>query len=411
MSENAIQQLLDEIADVLQMGVTLDDLGGHLVAYSTRHGHADEARIRALLEREVPAEVRAWESHHGLPTTVPVELPANPELGMRTRLGVPLLHQGVRTGLLWIQEGDQPWDRQRIVAQTLTLSRQITTLATLQYEMASPQLNDHRHLGDVFQDACRGDREAVAEMSRWPSLRRGRSKRVVVSLHDTPASVARPDDHRIAQLRIGFQQALANSGMVLVGFVRDTYTTTLVTVPPGASADAGLQLHLQLEAVCGRVTRGRATSSEQFPWTLHTGVSNPLTSVDDIATAYQQAVVAAQVAAVEPEIGPVSTWQNVGPYRFLAHNLRTKAPLRFEIHDLLTDNDPTGELAATLEVYYDQGDSVSRTAEWLHLHRTTLYYRLPRIKEIIGADPVSGFTRLELHMSFKAARWAQRPRV
>ena len=133
--------------------------------------------------------------------------------------------------------------------------------------------------------------------------------------------------------------------------------------------------------------------------------------MDDVATAYKHAVVAAQVAAVEPEIGPVSNWEHVGPYRFLADNLRGKAALRSDLLDLLRDNDPMGEFTSTLEVYYDQGDSVSRTAERLHLHRTTLYYRLRRIKEIIGVDPLSGFTHLELHMSLKASRWGRRPRI
>ncbi len=411
MSQEAIQRLLDEIAAASGMGVTLDDLGGHLVAYSIKQGRADEARIRSLLDREVPAEVRAWEARHGLTATEPVEIPPNPELGMLTRLCVPLLYRGVRTGLLWVLQDEQAWDGHEVMGRIAALADRIEMLAAVQYRMASPDLDQRQHLGTVFEEACRGDRAALAEMAGWPSLRLGRPMRVVVTLQTVAAGSAQPDEHHIAQLRIGAQQALTSSTAVLVGSVQDTHTVALVRIAAGTGTDAGLQLHQQLESVVGPPTWGGCGRAAQFPWRLHTGVSSPFATVDDVATAYKHAVVAAQVAAVEPEIGPVSNWEHVGPYRFLADNLRGKAALRSDLLDLLRDNDPMGEFTSTLEVYYDQGDSVSRTAERLHLHRTTLYYRLRRIKEIIGVDPLSGFTRLELHMSLKASRWGRRPRI
>jgi PucR family transcriptional regulator, proline-responsive transcriptional activator len=406
MSPNAIQQMLDEIADVLGLGVTLDDLGGRLVAYSTRHGRADEARIRALLDREVPAEVRAWENRHGSPTTGPVELPANPDLGMLARLGVPLLHRGVRTGVLWIQQTDDSWDSATVAEQVAALAEQVDTLAAVQYQMTSPQLEHHRHLGEVFHDACRGGHAAAAELAGWSALRSGRPTRVVVCLHGSSAGGAPPNEQQATQLSIGARQILANTESVIVGSVSSTHTTALVRIDPGAPADTGRELHRQLAYAVG--STGRSATS---PWTLHTGVSSAVTGADAIPAAYREARVAAQVAAVEPELGSVTSWEEIGPYRFLADNVRDDAAPRSAVHDLLHASDPAGELATTLEVYYDLGDSVARTADRLHLHRTTLYYRLRRIKEIIGRDPLAGFTRLELHLAFKALRWADRPRI
>ncbi|MFC9361958.1 helix-turn-helix domain-containing protein [Rhodococcus sp. NPDC057014] len=47
----------------------------------------------------------------------------------------------------------------------------------------------------------------------------------------------------------------------------------------------------------------------------------------------------------------------------------------------------------------------------LHLHRTSLYYRINKIRDILGVDPLGGATRLELHLALKASRWTRRPRI
>src|SRR5690349_21536902 len=87
VSDREVQDLVDTIASTLQVGVSLDDMSGHLLAYSAHRGAVDDARIRALLQREVPSDVRAWEMQHGVRTTAePVVIPRNPALGMLARI-------------------------------------------------------------------------------------------------------------------------------------------------------------------------------------------------------------------------------------------------------------------------------------------------------------------------------------
>jgi DNA-binding PucR family transcriptional regulator len=52
---------------------------------------------------------------------------------------------------------------------------------------------------------------------------------------------------------------------------------------------------------------------------------------------------------------------------------------------------------------------VRAAAERLHLHRTSLYYRLGRIAELTGRDLADGGARLELHLALKLVRLARRP--
>ena len=65
-------------------------------------------------------------------------------------------------------------------------------------------------------------------------------------------------------------------------------------------------------------------------------------------------------------------------------------------------------LLDTLETYLDLGGDAGRTAGRLRLHRTSLYYRLGRIAELLGVDLDDGLTRLELHLALKSRRLARR---
>jgi DNA-binding PucR family transcriptional regulator len=126
--------------------------------------------------------------------------------------------------------------------------------------------------------------------------------------------------------------------------------------------------------------------------------------------AYRRAFIAAQTAAVEPESGTIASWETIRPYRIIATRVRTDGAVS-ELLETLIHADASGELLNTLEVFYDQNDNIKAIADTLHLHRTSLYYRLHKIRDTIGGDPLNGATRLELHLALKARRWNQRPRI
>lgn len=409
VSDREVQDLVDTIADTLQVGVSLDDMSGHLVAYSAHHGNVDDARIRALLQREVPADVLAWEVRHGVMTTAePVIVPPNDELGMLARICVPLLHRGVRTGLLWVMQPDADEEAVSTGLQAVAAVKERTDLlAVLLYEAASPQLDERREREITFADACRGDRQALANLATTIPRRPG-SLEIAVTLHLTtdPAEVS---ESHLVQLRVATQQVLAAAHPV-ASAVQESHAVALFR-----SAGQGPQrMHREITTAIQLRETPTATGPPGTTslWHLHTGVSSPIPDLDQIPKAYQQAVKAAQVAAVEPLLGPVVAWDEAGPYHLLAAIPdRRAAAAAFPLYQQLRDNDPTGELLTTLEALYDHSDSVAQVAERLHLHRTSLYYRIGRIKDIIGTDPLTGWVRLEIHNALKAARWAGRPRI
>ncbi|MCS7478581.1 PucR family transcriptional regulator [Umezawaea endophytica] len=127
-----------------------------------------------------------------------------------------------------------------------------------------------------------------------------------------------------------------------------------------------------------------------------TGVSAPH-PLDQAHLAYQQALAAAELSALDPALPFVTSWHGLGAYR------------------LLIDGGPEEVLGAlseplrtTLETYLDAGCDARVAAQRLHLHRTSLYYRLGRIAELTGRDLATGAARLELHLALKLVRLGRR---
>ncbi|MGH8961898.1 MAG: PucR family transcriptional regulator [Jatrophihabitantaceae bacterium] len=63
------------------------------------------------------------------------------------------------------------------------------------------------------------------------------------------------------------------------------------------------------------------------------------------------------------------------------------------------------DLLLTARALLDHGGDVTGTAEQLHIHRTTLYYRLERIEALTGVNLRTGPDRVDLHMALRLAAY------
>lgn len=68
------------------------------------------------------------------------------------------------------------------------------------------------------------------------------------------------------------------------------------------------------------------------------------------------------------------------------------------------DRDHTSELRRTLEVYYAAGGTLEEAARRLHVHVSTLRYRLTKVAQLVGVDPKDGSASLDIQVALKAAR-------
>jgi PucR family transcriptional regulator, purine catabolism regulatory protein len=76
---------------------------------------------------------------------------------------------------------------------------------------------------------------------------------------------------------------------------------------------------------------------------------------------------------------------------------------------LIDSNRPgTTKLLETIATYCEHGGRKAETARALHIERQSLYHRLGRIEELLGADLSDGETLLGLHLALRARRYLPR---
>ncbi len=62
---------------------------------------------------------------------------------------------------------------------------------------------------------------------------------------------------------------------------------------------------------------------------------------------------------------------------------------------------------ATIRAYLGCGANAQQAAALLHIHRTTLYWRLARVTDLLAVDLSRGDDRLKLHLALKLAELAR----
>jgi DNA-binding PucR family transcriptional regulator len=66
------------------------------------------------------------------------------------------------------------------------------------------------------------------------------------------------------------------------------------------------------------------------------------------------------------------------------------------------DRNHMSQLRKTLEIFYSSQMNLEEAARRLHIHVSTLRYRLTRIEELLGVDP-RGKARLDIELALLAA--------
>ncbi|WP_125614524.1 PucR family transcriptional regulator [Specibacter cremeus] len=405
MQNREIEVLVEDLALRLGRGLSLEDLDGVLLAYSANQSHADRVRVNFLLSKRVPADVAAWQLSHGIETAVrPVVVPANPGLGMLGRVCVPLMVRGFRVGYLWVQQEEGEESATAILAQLPAVRDALGLLGDLLLESNTAESAHRRQREERFLAACAGDGHAAAEVADWAEVH-GRGPWQVVAVHAEAAgaggdlTTADPQAAVLAirnaglQATIGIDEALFSAGA-------QTHAVMLFRATSG---------RLRHETVLARYRGELAKRTGVPPSSAVMGVSEPFGHARALPEAYRQSCIAVQAAAVDGDLGDLVDYRGAGVYGLLA-GTRVE-PESGVLYGLVRGADRAGELLPVLELLYDNDGAMAAVAERLHLHRSTVYNRLARVRSIIGADPLAGRVRLELHLALKAARWAGRPRL
>ncbi|WP_020135252.1 PucR family transcriptional regulator [Streptomyces sp. 351MFTsu5.1] len=133
------------------------------------------------------------------------------------------------------------------------------------------------------------------------------------------------------------------------------------------------------------------------------GVSSSCDSVDDIPHHYREAQRALDVRRHSRERYGTSFFDELGLYRILGPGSGHRELERFvqEWLGQLIDYDSRhhATMVETLARYFDCGGNYDETADSLAIHRSTLRYRLQRIRDISGHDLANVEDRLNLQVA------------
>lgn len=408
MKSADIEELVETLAASLDRALSLEDLDGVLLAYSRDQPLADRVRVNFLLSKKVPADVSAWQLQHGIASAVrPVVVPANAELGMTGRVCVPLMVRGFRVGYLWALQGSTDESPAEILAGLPAVRDQLDRLAESLLDTNTAESEHRRQRESLFLAACAAEPTAIDTIAGWPQIH-GSGPWHLATLMERPPDVAAPRETTVDPAagvllqRISALQATVGVDAARFSAGTDTHAVVLFRDAPGKVVHS---------EVLGRYSAeiSRRGGEPERPCLL--GVSEAFHDLRRLPDAYAQSRVAVQAAAVDVPLGVIADYRQIGAYQFLAAASRNLSPGESVYFAELQDFDTNHELLPMLELLYDSGGSVQDVAAELHLHRSSIYNRLARIRTLIGADPLGGRVRLELHLAMKAHRWSRRPRI
>ena len=137
-------------------------------------------------------------------------------------------------------------------------------------------------------------------------------------------------------------------------------------------------------------------------------MSAPCNRPDDFPRALGQAQLALKMQAATKSPEQVTVFDDLGVYKLLAEIADIDSVEEFVLRWLGTlleyDARKGAQLVGTLAAYLECGGSYDATARTISTHRSTLRYRLQRVREISGYDLTDPDTRFNLQLASRA--WA-----
>ncbi|WP_029136567.1 PucR family transcriptional regulator [Nakamurella lactea] len=394
-----LQRLVENLGNRLNRSVAVDDPQLHLLAYNPHVGAVDSARTGSILKRSVPAEVVEYIYQRGAGDATDLfTVPARADLGLNiARIGMPVHHQNTLLGFVWMlaSEGpvtDEQADVVRRAADTVAL------MLHREYLIGELSRGRERELvRDLLTDQAGVRARAATELVAQDLFSPGPAAVLVVTL----ARVGTPlSDH----------DRLALAAGVAFGRSRRAPRQSLALERPDhgvlvLSQDGPKARNSSLEL--GRAVRERVLTEAAEGAECWVGLGGTQPDPADLHDSYTEARRAAEVASVVRVLGPVVADGELGVYGLLS-----ELPTQLLVENLhpgvrrILDRDggSADALVLTVETYLDNAGEVQRTSDQLHIHRTSLYYRLKRVQEITGLDLSVGDDRLALQLGLKIAR-------
>jgi hypothetical protein len=378
--EQQLQVIAEQLADALQRSVMIDDPALRPVAVSAQTGLVDATRIEAVLQRRTTARHRRMLTELGIftarePVTIPAADPAN-----LPRLCLPLVHRDRLLGFLWLI--DQPPLTAAQIQQAKAAAARASRLLQQRAAQQAAEFGTFAALASALLQAGERRRAAAArKLTDQAALTGSPPYALGLIRYPGDAQADRRDD--LQRVAGDLRRRAAPGGFVLAS--------------PGPH---------ELLAITTRDAVGQLRQAVRALPRPHLviGTAGAAAGLESVHAELGSARYAAEVAAAVPAFGRAADWGELGSYAVFEYLPRDQAaPERIcpGITALLTER--TEMYEATIRAYLDCGGNAQLAAALLHIHRTTLYWRLARVNERLAVDLSRGDDRLKLHLALKLA--------
>lgn len=398
-----MQDIVDALAGATRRPVIITDEHFRLRAHSC-HGRIVDAAARAcILNRAYPTAAVEHFIAHGVDLLLePAEIPSPPHGGLLRRFCVPMGWHRRRLGYVWlIMDGADLTgaDRERCI----TGAARATAAMLRECHIATRRCQDDQRLFQRLFDAELEEREgAIDELTVAGRVGPTTQAKVIVgSVEQSPNATtsAMPNRSAFGDALDRLRQA-HDCGDLLVGSVGNSAVAVATGVSRSAVVEDAVAAAECFQTILAEVMADAPGATPVV------GVGGSV-SMRQLSASLAQARASARVATVDARHRPIASWDTIGIFRALTlvpeDDLATPADVHPGLAALL-EHRSGNALLTTAESYLDLGADASATAAMLHLHRSSLYYRLGKCQSIAGIDFRNGEDRLALHIGIKLAR-------
>ncbi|MET8182493.1 helix-turn-helix domain-containing protein [Streptomyces sp. NPDC005336] len=137
---------------------------------------------------------------------------------------------------------------------------------------------------------------------------------------------------------------------------------------------------------------------------VRTATSGSPVPLVELGEAVRRAVATRRAVTAGARLDPVS-WDGLGAWRLIVEAPDSLTVAQLHPGAEILTRRPHADLMTTARAVLDHGGGIAAAAAELHVHRTTLYYRLDRITELTGVDLRAGFTRTNLQLALWLAAY------
>lgn len=383
-------ELAEMLADLIGHSISIENERFEAIA-NKNIAEVDSARRYTILHgRTNPVLIDALEDEY-LPkirdSLRPVYLPMIPEVGLEMeRLLAPIVVHGEIYGYMWIIADVHGLSQIDMMA----IEVGATVAALLMLYQESVQTAEASLKGSLMSQLIEGDANRETILTDQ-SLRYGVDLRLPYLMMAVEADGTQP--RYVSRLYRVINQVLTQTETQAVA---GQFAGQVVIL-----AQANQKINNLADTLINRLSDNNGE--------VRIGVSLTFRGAENVGQAHQQCVEVLDITRRLHQDEPVQHFSELGYIHTLFHagidslHNNPYVPILRELLD-----EKQADLFNTLETYLDEGGNSVQTAEALHIHRSTLNYRLTRIREICEVELSSPAVRTNLQIALKLMRLFER---